>query len=118
MRYAIIGSGMMGQEHIENINLLPDSSVVALADPDEGMRSQAAGRCGPDVHSFADYKALLGATGIDALVIVTPNYTHRAIFELVPKGGRPEVGLHDGRMAVLMGAAAERSMSERVPVAF
>jgi len=79
MRYAIIGSGMMGQEHIENIKLLPDSSVVALADPDEGMRRQAAGRCGPEVRTFADYRELLGAGGIDALVIVTPNYTHRAV---------------------------------------
>lgn len=79
MRYAIIGSGMMGQEHIENIKLLPGSSVVALADPDEGMRRQAAGRCGPEVRTFADYRELLGAGGIDALVIVTPNYTHRAV---------------------------------------
>lgn len=79
MRYAIIGSGMMGQEHIENIKLLPGSSVVALADPDEGMLRQAAGRCGPEVRTFADYRELLGAGGIDALVIVTPNYTHRAV---------------------------------------
>ncbi len=79
MRYAIIGSGMMGQEHIENINLLPDSRVVALADPDEGMREQAAARCGPDVRTFADYRELLSAGGIDALVVVTPNYTHYAV---------------------------------------
>ncbi len=79
MRYAIIGSGMMGQEHIENIKLLPGSSVVALADPDEGMLRQAAGRCGPEVRTFADYRELLGAGGIDALVIVTPNHTHRAV---------------------------------------
>ncbi len=79
MRYAIIGSGMMGQEHIENIRLLPESRVVALADPDEGMRRQAAARCAPDVRTYADYRELLGAGGIDALLIVTPNYTHRAV---------------------------------------
>ena len=41
-RYAIIGSGMMGQEHIRNIALLPDAEVTAIADPDEGMRHAAA----------------------------------------------------------------------------
>ncbi len=79
MRYAIIGSGMMGQEHIENIKLLPESRVVALADPDPGMLAKAASRCGPDVRTYADYRELLGAGGIDALVIVTPNHTHRAV---------------------------------------
>ncbi|MEZ5865673.1 MAG: Gfo/Idh/MocA family oxidoreductase [Geminicoccaceae bacterium] len=79
MRYAIIGSGMMGQEHIENIRLLPESRVVALADPDEGMRRQAAARCDPDVRVFTDYRELLGAGGFDALVVVTPNYTHCAV---------------------------------------
>ena len=41
MRYAIIGSGMMGQEHIRNVALLDDSIVSAVADPDAGMRSEA-----------------------------------------------------------------------------
>ena len=36
MRYGLIGAGMMGQEHIRNINLLGDAEVTAVADPDEG----------------------------------------------------------------------------------
>ena len=38
----IIGTGMMGQEHIVNFNLLPDVRVTALADTDAAMRDKAA----------------------------------------------------------------------------
>lgn len=79
MRYAIIGTGMMGQEHIENIKLVPGASVAALADLDLGMRQEAAARAGGDVRVFADYKELLSAGGIDALLIASPNHTHHAV---------------------------------------
>jgi myo-inositol 2-dehydrogenase / D-chiro-inositol 1-dehydrogenase len=41
LRYGIIGSGMMGHEHIRNINLVGDAWVVAVSDPDHGMRGIA-----------------------------------------------------------------------------
>lgn len=80
MRYGIIGSGMMGQEHIRNIALLEDARVVAVADPHDGMRESARALAGPDCTGFADPAALLDGTLCDALVIATPNDTH---FELL-----------------------------------
>ena len=41
LRYAILGSGMMGHEHIRNIHLLEETEVSAVSDPDEGMREKA-----------------------------------------------------------------------------
>lgn len=41
VRYGIIGTGMMGVEHITNIAAIDGAEVVAVADPDEG--SLAAG---------------------------------------------------------------------------
>ena len=32
LKYAIIGSGTMGREHIQNINLIENSEVVAICD--------------------------------------------------------------------------------------
>ena len=32
LKYAIIGSGTMGQEHIKNINLIDNAEVVAVCD--------------------------------------------------------------------------------------
>jgi len=79
MRYAIIGSGMMGQEHILNLQLLPDAEIVALADPDATMRAAAAALVGGDVAVYSDHRDLLRAGGVDALVIATPNHTHHAV---------------------------------------
>jgi len=79
MRYAIIGSGMMGQEHIRNLQLLPGAEVVALADPDAGMRAAAAALAGEGVAVHADHRELLRAGGVDALVIAAPNHTHHAV---------------------------------------
>lgn len=76
-RYGMIGSGMMGQEHIRNIALLKDTRVVAVSDPDEGMRRAAADLAG--ARGYADYHDMLAAGGIDAVVIASPNHTHHAI---------------------------------------
>ena len=74
LRYAVIGSGMMGQEHIRFLNHLEGVSVTAVADPDASMREQAAMLAGAD--AFADHRALLSANIADALIIASPNHTH------------------------------------------
>ena len=40
IRYGLIGSGMMGQEHIRNLNLLDGTQVTCVADPDPAMRQR------------------------------------------------------------------------------
>ena len=37
VRYGIIGCGMMGQEHLRNIALLPGASVTRILEPDDTM---------------------------------------------------------------------------------
>ncbi|MEL7156413.1 MAG: Gfo/Idh/MocA family oxidoreductase [Actinomycetota bacterium] len=83
VRYGIIGTGMMGVEHISNINAIDGVEVTALADPDEGSRATALAACksdggvdGPDVAVFTDHRDLLAAGGVDAVVIASPNMTH------------------------------------------
>ncbi len=78
LRYGLIGSGMMGQEHIRNLNLLEGCEVTAVADPDEGMRNQSAVTAG-GAAAFADYKEMLSAGVCDALLIGAPNDTHHGI---------------------------------------
>lgn len=78
IRYGIIGTGMMGCEHIRNLAHIDEAQVVAVADPNQKPREWALKACGdrfsPDV--YADYKDLLARTDIDALVIASPNFTH------------------------------------------
>jgi myo-inositol 2-dehydrogenase/D-chiro-inositol 1-dehydrogenase len=81
IRYGIIGSGMMGQEHIRTIGLLEGARVTAVADPDEGMRSSAAHMAGKDCAEFTDHAALLQSGSCDALVIAAPNHLHHRILK-------------------------------------
>ena len=41
LKYGLIGAGMMGHEHIKNINLLENAQVAAIYEPNEGMRQVA-----------------------------------------------------------------------------
>ncbi len=79
IRYGIIGSGTMGQEHIRNIKLTDDGTVAAIADPIAGSREAAAAQAGPDVAVHEDYTALFADPAVDAVVIATPNHTHAAV---------------------------------------
>jgi predicted dehydrogenase len=81
LRYGVIGTGMMGIEHLKNLALLPGAEVAAFADPHEESRRWARLVTGPGPAEHADYRALLDDPAIDALVIATPNHTHRAVLE-------------------------------------
>ena len=93
LRYALIGSGMMGQEHIRNIALIEGATLTAIADTDEAMRHAAlatAGQCGMNgVRAFTDYRDLLSAGLADCLVVATPNDTHHAVMIDVLETGLP-----------------------------
>lgn len=74
-RYGFVGCGMMGHEHIKNIQLLPDTHVAAVFEPNDGMASSALGLC-PDAARAESLDALLGRDDLDALVITSPNFRH------------------------------------------
>lgn len=81
VRYGVIGTGMMGCEHIRNLRALPGAAVTAIADSDE--RSRAFGRlaAGEDVEVYADHRELLARAPVDAVVVATPNFTHFAVLQ-------------------------------------
>lgn len=45
-------------------------------------------------------------------------FQHERFRDMILKGGRPEVSVEDGFQAVAMGAAAERSIKEGLPITF
>ncbi len=75
LRYGIIGCGMMGQEHIRNIQLLPDAAITAIVEPDAGMRATILTLV-PNVDFEPSIDALLARHDLDALLIASPNFMH------------------------------------------
>ncbi len=88
VRYGIIGSGMMAQEHIRNLALIDGAEVVAFADPDEGMRHATAALV-PDARAYTDHKDMLSAGECDAWLIAAPNDLHHPILLDVVETGKP-----------------------------
>ena len=87
LRIGVIGAGMMGREHIRNLKLIPEAQVVALADPHGPSIQAAVAELGAPVASFVGAEAMLAAGGVEAVLIVSPNQTHRAVLETVFAAG-------------------------------
>ncbi len=68
-RYGLIGCGMMGVEHIQNVNLLDGARVTCVYDTLSDNAAKAANIAG----SFED---IITAPDIDAFIIATPNNFH------------------------------------------
>lgn len=73
--YGMVGCGMMGQEHLRNIALLPASHVAAIFEPDAAMRSECQ-KYAPNARYVDNLEALLAVEGLDALVVTSPNHCH------------------------------------------
>jgi len=81
IRYGIIGTGMMGCEHILNLSLIPDARVTAIADANGNSRSWGRSAAGEGVEVYEDYRDLLRRAPIDAVVVATPNFTHYDVLQ-------------------------------------
>ncbi len=88
VRYGVIGTGMMGVEHIENIKALRGAVVTAISDPDPSSRSHGKTAAGIDEGAvFIDHRDLLASGLVDAVVLASPNYTHAAILDDIIETG-------------------------------
>lgn len=75
--YGIIGCGMMGQEHLRNIALLPDTQVSVIFEPDAEMREHSA-QYAPKARFAESIADLLSDDTLDCLLIASPNFCHVA----------------------------------------
>ncbi len=86
--YGIIGTGMMGGEHILDIGALSDAEVVAIADPVQSsldwaracLEAAPEGRSALErVSTHTDHLSLLADPAVDVVVLTTPNHTHAGL---------------------------------------
>ena len=78
IKYGIIGAGMMGREHIQNINLLDTATVIAISEPNKEQQA-ISHAMSPQARVYTSHKDIIKDTDIDAFVIASPNYTHTEI---------------------------------------
>ncbi|RLJ51878.1 putative dehydrogenase [Litoreibacter meonggei] len=75
VNYGVIGCGMMGQEHLRNIALLPDTRVSAIFEPDAEMAAETL-EFAPTATVVDSIDALLEVADLDCILIVSPNFRH------------------------------------------
>ena len=83
VRYGLVGTGMMGVEHLANLAITPGAVVTAIADPTRASLGWARDALGPEraarVAAFADSSALAASGLVDAVIVASPNNTHRDV---------------------------------------
>jgi len=92
VRYGLVGTGMMGVEHLNNLAVTPGAVVTALADPVErslGWARQALGDKAEGVVTFSDGAGLAASGLVDAVIVSSPNFTHRRVLEPLFGAGLP-----------------------------
>lgn len=79
VRFGLIGTGLMGLEHIRNLQLVEEAEITALADPTPSSLDYALHLLGPQangVQTFSTAEDLIRSDRVDAVIVASPNHTH------------------------------------------
>src|SRR5687767_6225652 len=88
IRVGIVGAGgIVGSTHIPGLRRMPGVEIVAVANRSLESSRQAADEFGIP-RAYADWQQLLAADGIDAVLIGTWPYMHRAVTLAALDSGR------------------------------
>ncbi|MBX6315149.1 MAG: Gfo/Idh/MocA family oxidoreductase, partial [Isosphaeraceae bacterium] len=109
VRIAIIGAGAVSDyHHVPAIRLDPRAELAAVCDADLALLEKRRTDWGID-RLTTDYESLCKADDIDAVIIATPNFTHREIALAAARGGKhimceKPLGLNAGEVRAMVAA--------------
>lgn len=83
----VIGLGTWGRTHLETYADHHAADLVAACDLDESRRREAQDRYGID-RVFSDYRELIERPEVDAVSVVTPDFTHTEIVLEAVRAGK------------------------------
>lgn len=88
VRIAIIGAGAVSDyHHVPGIRLDPRAELVAVCDSSEALLQQRKSDWSVD-YLTTDYEQICQDPGIDAVIIATPNFTHRPMAIAAAENGK------------------------------
>jgi predicted dehydrogenase len=112
VKFAIIGTGAVSDyHHVPGIRIDPRAELVAICDADPGLLAQRQQDWSID-YATTDYEALCADPNIDAVVICTPNFTHKPMTLAAIAGGKhvmceKPLGLNAGEVRSMYHAARD-----------
>ena len=78
VRFGVIGLGAWGREIVDALARTESAQVTALCDTYEPFLKRAAGSA-PAAAAVADWRRVLDAATVDAVIIATPSHAHKEI---------------------------------------
>lgn len=115
VRIAIIGAGAVSDfHHVPGINVDPRAELVAVCDPNEALLAQREKDWGP-IKTTTDVQVIADDIDIDAVIIATPNFTHKELTLACLEGGKhvmceKPLGLNFSDSAEMYRAARDRDL--------
>ena len=112
VRIGIIGAGAVSDyHHVPGIRLDPRASLVAVADTEPNLLERRKSEWGVTLAS-TDPIAIATHPDVDAIVIATPNFTHKPIAEAAARAGKhimaeKPLGLNAGEVRAMYEAARD-----------
>jgi myo-inositol 2-dehydrogenase/D-chiro-inositol 1-dehydrogenase len=97
LRFGVIGAGRIGTLHAHNLgHLIPHARVTGVADPSESCAQAAAATASttvsvtspPETRATTDYRQVLHAADVDAIIIASSTDTHIPIIEEAAAAGK------------------------------
>jgi len=76
---ALIGCNKMGRTNLKNVAACPGVVVVGACDVDKTRRDEIAEKYKPTCKTYADFREVLAAKDVDAVIIATPPHWHALI---------------------------------------
>ncbi|HEV3165748.1 MAG TPA: Gfo/Idh/MocA family oxidoreductase [Isosphaeraceae bacterium] len=115
VRVAIIGAGAVSDyHHVPALRLDPRAELVAACDADQSLLDRRKSEWGI-ARVSTDFEAICGDSDVDAVIIATPNFTHRPIAESAARHGKhvmceKPLGLGAGEVRSMYEAARDRGV--------
>jgi predicted dehydrogenase len=79
--------GIAAFTHYPGMKTAPGARVIAMTDTDHGLLERRAKEW-PELRACSSVEELLGVSGLDAVVIATPNCTHPGLVSLAARAGK------------------------------
>ena len=79
IRYAVVGFGSRGTDHINGLAGVAGTRLVALCDVDSKILDRELSKCkanGASVQGYSDFRKLLENKEVDVVTFATPNHWH------------------------------------------
>lgn len=115
VRIAIVGAGAVSDyHHVPAIRLDSRATLTAVCDADPKLLEKRRSDWGVDFVT-SDYQTVCESDNVDALIIATPNFTHRDIAVCAAKNGKhimceKPLGLNAGEVRQMYHAARDNNV--------